>query len=125
LRNLHGKYLIKTLLKNDKRIARIVPHGTRIELKLRPSAKLNTIESILRTWVVVPNCNVHLRVDNRQIVKIGHNSIREALEATLARAELPVSNEDPPRQGDVRVFSTKRGFAEVAFAARWSDTFKE
>jgi hypothetical protein len=125
LRNLHGKYLIKLLPKTDRSLRDITLHGTRIQLKLRPSAKLGDLEATLGTWIVVPDCKVVFRSLPKADVPVGYGSIKQALETTLARAEIPVSYDEPPRQGDVRVFHTKRSFADVAFAMRWSETFKE
>ncbi len=127
LKNLHGKYLVKKLQKSDAVVRDISPHGTRIELRLRPSAATPEVERILRSWVLVPGCKIVMkRADGSGDVPIGFSSAASAISYFFASAGQSVIGDGVnPKAGDIRVFSCREGGFELAFATKWSEMYKE
>ncbi|ENU4084552.1 ATP-binding protein [Enterobacter asburiae] len=89
LRSVHGKYLIKLL---DKTAARdeigVYPHGSRVRLTLRPTAKIGDVLEIAKTWLVFPRCSVSVKIDNEDEVFVGYSSPKEAIEHQIRTQNL-------------------------------------
>jgi molecular chaperone HtpG len=85
LRSVHGKYLIRHVDKNsDLEAKNISPHGTKITLKFRPSARRVNVMYVAKQWIVFPKCKVTVRIDEQEPVVIGYESPKKALEEFLA-----------------------------------------
>lgn len=119
LRTVHGKYLISLIDKSDEKVSELVPSGTRVRLVLRPSAKIPDVLELARRWVLIPGCQVHVRVDGGTPVLVGYDSVKAALEASLQSIGVEAD--------DVTVKVVQRSGAGVsaAYALRWSAYFKE
>jgi molecular chaperone HtpG len=65
LRSVHGKYLIRLLNKHtDEAAKQLMPHGTLVRLRLRPSAKLDDVLATAKQWIVIPGCDVTVTIDH-------------------------------------------------------------
>lgn len=85
LRSVHGKYLVRLLDKTSKSLAgEVIPHGTRISLKLRPSAELGDVLEAVRAWVMFPRCKVSVVIDDLPPLSVGFASPSDAIEAFLS-----------------------------------------
>ncbi|WP_148050749.1 ATP-binding protein [Pseudomonas moraviensis] len=81
LRSVHGKYLIKLLDKvTQKDEIGVFPHGSRVRLKLRSTAKIGDVLQVARMWLLFPRCDVYVKIDSEEAVKIGYDSPKQALE---------------------------------------------
>ncbi|WP_095125922.1 ATP-binding protein [Pseudomonas sp. Irchel s3a12] len=81
LRSVHGKYLIKLLDKiTQKDEIGVFPHGSRVRLKLRSTAKIGDVLQVARMWLLFPRCDVYVKIDSDDAVKIGYDSPKQALE---------------------------------------------
>lgn len=72
-------YLIKKLSKGRPEVRELGDHGTRVTLKIRRSAVLSDVESLLRYWIVVPDCEVLYSVPGSEPVRIGFSDVEAAL----------------------------------------------
>jgi len=95
LRSVHGKYLVRLVDKNSGALPeRILPHGTQIALRVRPSAELKDLDSILSRWIVFPRCKVITIIDGGTPTSIGFSEPRAALQSELTRLGLYLPNAD-------------------------------
>lgn len=127
LRSVHGKYLIRTIDKlSDADARNLAPHGTRVRLRVRPSAKMPDPVVTARRWVVVPDCEVTVKVDDCDPARVGFNSPKEALAEVLEQLR-PVlgRNQDPSDPTKVRIEQGEMHGVTVAFAVEWSEYFRE
>jgi hypothetical protein len=119
LRSVHGKYLIRLIDKHTNPvIKRLTPHGTMIQLSVRPSADMGDVAAIVRKWIVIPGCEVSVSIDDKQPEKIGFGSPKEAVIEELKRHGVSVS-------GNVRVVEQELEDVTVAYAIIWSEYFRE
>lgn len=119
LRSVHGKYLIRLLDKYSSEITReLAPHGTQIKLTLRPSAELSDILSTAQKWIVIPQCDVFVTVDNNPAIKIGYSSPKETLEQIIHDA---VRHQN---EGAIRVVQQEIDGVTIAYALRWYENFQ-
>lgn len=123
LRNLLGKYLIRLIDKDfPDQIGAIAPHGTRISLRLRPSARVEDIADLAKKWVVVPSCNVSVQIDDGDEQEVGFKSVGEALTAGVADLK-------ELRSGtlgkDWKVIEKEKAGIEVAFVVKWHQYFRQ
>jgi len=126
LRSVHGKYLIRLLDKNSPEIESISPHGTRIRLHLRASANLEDVLAIARHWIVIPDCNVQARIDNSGPIRIGFDDTSAALEDCIKTLGYEVDKgSGPPADGAIRVREETSDGLALAYAVRWSESFRE
>jgi hypothetical protein len=58
LKSVHGKYLINLINKEEGSLKKLGPHGTCVQLHIRPSAKFDEPLKIARSWLVAPRCQV-------------------------------------------------------------------
>ena len=127
LRSVHGKYLIRTLDKlSDASVRGLAPHGTRVRLRVRPSAMMPDPVATARRWVVVPNCEVAVTVNDSPPVQIGFASPKEALADVLERLRPVLSRDQDPQDGlKVRIEQKEMHGVTVAYAVEWSAYFRE
>jgi|GEM_PF-3140191 len=78
-RNVDGKYLLKSMNKQELP-EHISDHGTEIRLHLRKENSIDKLEYNLRKWIVFPYCDVLLKIDHMEPIKIGYLSPKAALE---------------------------------------------
>ena len=90
LRSVHGKYLIQMLDKRSDSIDQIGPHGTLIKLKIRPSADMPDIVESARRWIVVPDCDVLVSMDEAAPLLVGFSSPKKALINILQKEGISV-----------------------------------
>lgn len=127
LRNVHGRYLIRLLNKDDHPMAKqLVPHGTLVRLELRRSASTPDFVEAARKWIVVPGCDVRMKIDDQDPISVGFSSVGEALRARLEKAGYAVASakerDDSPA---IRVIERQLEGVCMAYAVRWSDFFNE
>jgi molecular chaperone HtpG len=127
LRSVHGRYLIRLLNKHtDEDAKRLGPHGTSVCLQLRPSAKLEDVVSTARAWIVIPGCDVTVAVDQNPPVRVGFQSPKEALAESLRFVGLTaVDDIEGPERGSIVIQERTVGCVTLAFAARWSEYYRE
>ncbi len=130
LRSVHGKYLIRLLDKDDPVVKPLGRHGTRFQLKVRPSVEIANILDTAKLWVVIPGCEVKVTTDGGEGVTVGHKDAATALQAVLKErgidAEISNATEPPEQAGSgIRIFSQNVNKVNVAYAVKWSEYFKE
>jgi molecular chaperone HtpG len=120
LRSVHGRYLVRTFDRDDEIAREIGQHGTKVTVRLRPSATLEDVRAALELWVVVPGCVVNLTVDNGDPIPIGHSTIGAALRSAID------GDKDVVRPGQsVEIVEERVEGVEVAYARQWSPVFNE
>jgi molecular chaperone HtpG len=129
LRDVHGQYLVRLIDKKSPDVPAFVQeHGTIVRLKLRPSAELTSISDILRHWVILPGCRLTLTVDNHPPMVIGHQSMEDALTATLIESKsgkLDNGCLTTAYGAPLEVRSYRAPGVEVAFAVTWNRWLQE
>jgi molecular chaperone HtpG len=129
LRSLHGKYLIKLSDKTSPNLPKdILKHGTQLTLRVRPSAELKNLDSILRRWIVVPRCNVTVVVDAAAPMSVGFLGPKQALEHEASRLGLLIhqpADASKPKDRSIRIEQHVKGGVSLAYAVQWSETFQE
>lgn len=94
LRSVHGKYLIRLLAKHSDRVPpEIREHGTRVRLRVRPSAELDHVLKVLKRWIVVPEVPVEFRTPGSEPVRVGFATLNEALQDALANSGVAVERD--------------------------------
>ncbi|MDE6520049.1 MAG: ATP-binding protein [Ruminococcus sp.] len=116
-RNVDGKYLLKSLKKNELP-KHIIKHGTIIKLHLRDDASMSKLEYNIKKWIVFPYCNVYLKIDSSDFIKIGYKSPKEALEDYISH-DSAISSDNIIVQED-----TIEGVT-MAYALRYKEYFQE
>jgi molecular chaperone HtpG len=131
LRSLHGKYLIKLLDKDAGTLPpHIASHGTRVVLRVRSSAELKDLVSILEQWIVFPRCKVSVVVDGAERVLVGFLEPKDVLRHGLVRLGYLKGEEDSslkvvPRDQKIKIEQRSKGGVTLAYAVRWSSYFRE
>jgi hypothetical protein len=120
LRSVHGKYLIKLLNKQTNSEARrIGEHGTIVRLRVRSSARAVDVLDAMRRWIVIPACNVSVRIDNSEPITVGYPSVKRALEEYISNSRIT-------RYFDsVKVMEMKADGCDLAIALGWSQLFRD
>lgn len=83
LRSVHGKYLIRLLEKTSAESSAVVPHGTKISLRIRESIAMDDVIKIAKHWIVKPHCKVYAKINNEDKINIGYKSLSDYLRDTL------------------------------------------
>jgi hypothetical protein len=125
LRSVHGKYLVQRLPKHDQEVADIRPHGTRVAVVVRPSADVEDILETVRKWVVFPVCPVFVTVDQGAPMRVGHYNTSDYLKEALAHRGFIIVDRAAAADGAVCVEERHLGDVSLAYALRWSETFRE
>ena len=122
LRSVHGKYLIKLLDKASKKEEiGVYPHGSRIRLKLRSTAKIGDILQISRMWLLFPRCEVYVKVNAEEPVRIGFATPKQALEHYLEESKYSSNL----LKTDYEVREVSDGGVTLAFAVERDELFKD
>jgi molecular chaperone HtpG len=79
--SVKSTYLLREIHAGDRLLEGINPHGTRVTLRLRDTIDLakRSILDILRYWVILPECSVEYCESGKDPVRIGFDSIVDAL----------------------------------------------
>lgn len=129
LRDVHGQYLVRLMPKNSSDVPQTIKnHGTSVSMKLRPSADLSDVESILRQWIVLPGCEVTVRIDDGEPLQIGFNSVEEALKESLLEANLArtIDNRLVTELGaPLDVKTVNEDGLEIALAVSWNEWLQD
>ncbi|OJG00398.1 hypothetical protein AX761_24660 [Rhizobium sp. 58] len=122
LRSVHGKYLIKLLDKvTDRKQLPMYPHGTSVQMIIRPTAAIGDILLVARSWLMFPRCKVTVIKDGEVGVDIGYPSPKDAISAHLASFQ--ASGSRFRGEYDVKEFSENG--VTLAFAVVKDDLFKD
>jgi molecular chaperone HtpG len=131
LRSVHGKYLVRLLEKGSDPVKALGTHGSLFKLRVRQTIELADVVELAKHWLVVPDCEVSVTVDDGVPVKVGAVSIRAALIALLQEHNMPVDDtpttDAPVGHSDdilLRVIDKKVDGVDVAFAVEWNAFFK-
>ena len=127
LRSVHGKYLIRLLDKQtDENANHLVPHGTSIKLKVRPSAEMSDIIETAKKWIVVPGCEVNITVDDDLQVQVGFSSPNDAVKDVLQNIGASFDGDSGHLdRRKLRIEEKKIDGVTLAYALEWSEFFKE
>jgi molecular chaperone HtpG len=121
LRSVHGKYLIRLLNKQtDEDAKNLMPHGTIIKIKVRPSAKISSMLETAKRWIVIPTCKVTIKEDNEKQEIIGYKNLNEALTNYLNSLGYTVND-----NSNIQVRQQEINGISIAYALKWSEYFRE
>ncbi|TRO62562.1 ATP-binding protein [Streptomyces sp. IB201691-2A2] len=122
LRSVHGEYLVRTLNKTeiDKDL---VPHGTVVRLKIRPSANVKDVLRIAQKWIVLPECEVTVDVGSSVPVKVGFDTVGNALRDAISR--FGVNFRQRLDEEKIKVVEKDLDGLSIAYAVRWNEYFNE
>ena len=103
--SVHADYLLRELPAGDTKLTGIEPHGTRVSLRLRADIDLSeqSVEDIVRYWVVLPECEVYYQERGNPDLHIGFKSPAEAL-----RYFIETAAETPYKLADQNEILTKQ-----------------
>ncbi|TYO64477.1 ATP-binding protein [Bradyrhizobium hipponense] len=122
LRSVHGRYLVRLLDKaRDTEASSLAPHGTRVRLKVRSTARLGSVVDIMRQWIVIPRCKVTVQIDDEAPVDVGFASAADAVADHLQQSGLSVTGDQP----QYKVISRNLDGVEFAYAVRWSPAYRD
>jgi hypothetical protein len=126
LRSVHGKYLIRLLDKDSGQIPKLLrEHGTEVKLRLRPSAEVEDIDKVARSWVVLPKCHVTVSRNGEEPRPIGFSSLEDALRNAMEEDDY-LEHDGRDRYGsDIKIITKTNKGVTLAFAVRWSELFRE
>ena len=97
---------------------KLSPHGTVVNLTVKRSAELPDVLKTAKKWIVIPDCDVFVTIDNNPVVKIGYTSPKEALEQIIQ------DSSDVNRKKNERVVVQQEiDGVTTAFALEWSQYF--
>lgn len=122
LRSVHGRYLIRLLDKvSDRQEIGVWPHGTRVRVRLRSTARLGDVLKLSQRWVLFPRCKVEVQIDDSEPIRVGYLSPKEAIEAYVADESRMFS-----RKGDeVTVKEETDGDVTLAYAVYRDTLFQD
>jgi molecular chaperone HtpG len=122
LRSVHGRYLVRLLDKHrDQEAIALAPHGTRVRLKVRSTARLGSVVQTMRQWIVLPRCDVTVSVDGAEPITVGFESAQHAIQDYLTEMGLNTDVDNP----SYKVVTKQAEGVEFAYAARWSSHYKD
>lgn len=106
MRSVHADYLLKELEPDAAVLDGLAAHGTRVTLKVRPSADLETrsVEDILRYWVILPECRVSFREAGMDARAVGFRDIKDAVRKLY---DVPAGDDDRSRFRTFRILSER------------------
>ncbi|GHE90523.1 HD domain-containing protein [Streptomyces fumanus] len=122
LRSVHGEYLVRTLNKTDIDKG-LLPHGTCVRLKIRPSADVGDVVKIAQKWIVLPECEVTVDASSGKPVRVGYDSVGSALRATISRFGADFS--ERLDKSKIRIVEKELDGLSIAYAVRWNEYFNE
>ncbi|PRA14636.1 MULTISPECIES: HD domain-containing protein [Pseudomonas] len=122
LRSVHGKYLIKLLDKiAQKEEIGVYPHGSRVRLKLRSTANIGNILQIARMWLLFPRCQVYVKINSEEPIKIGFSTPKQALQHYLDESKF--SSQRLNKDYEIREVSD--GGVTLAFVLERDELFND
>lgn len=122
LRSVHGKYLIKLLDKvSDRAQIGVYPHGSRVRLTLRSTASIENVLDIAKMWLLFPRCNVYVKVDESEAVRIGFKGPREALEHSISESAFFAGS----RGSEFKVHEVSGEGVTMAYVLQRDELFKD
>ncbi|MFD9115884.1 HD domain-containing protein [Streptomyces bottropensis] len=122
LRSVHGEYLIRTFSKSDVR-QDIVPHGTSVRLKIRPSANVKDVLRIAQRWIVLPECTVLVDTGSGKNTQVGYASVADALRDAIARYRSDLHEQLD--EAKIRIVEKRLEGLSIAYAVRYNEYFSE
>ncbi|MGA5043976.1 HD domain-containing protein [Streptomyces arboris] len=122
LRSVHGEYLVRTLSKTEI-VKEILPHGTCVRLKVRPSADVSDVVGIARQWIVLPECNVAVDQGSGSWTEIGYRTVGDALRSAIAEHRADLREQLDNRR--IRIVEKDLDGLSIAYAVRWNEYFSE
>ncbi|MFF8505065.1 ATP-binding protein [Streptomyces anulatus] len=122
LRSVHGEYLVRTLSKTDID-QDLVPHGTCVRLKIRPSADVKDVVRITQKWIVLPECEVTVDVDSGNPVRVGFKSVGDALRDAISQYSTDLHERLDNRK--IKIVEKNLEGLSIAYAVRWNEYFNE
>ena len=132
LRSVHGKYLIRLLDKSDPAVASVAPHGTLFRLKVRPSVDMSDVGQTAARWVVVPDCDVSVSINNGSRKRLGFPSPAHALASLLGARGIVAdiyNDANPglrtPERPSIRILAHESDGVSLAYAVEWNEYFRE
>lgn len=131
LRSVHGQYLVRLLDKTDERVPALVAehgHGTSVRIRIRHSADLTDVASVLKRWIVVPRADVSFSADGGEEVQIGFARLEDAVLDVVKDVEAMEESlyGAPGREREpVEVRMVESDGMQLAFAVRWDRYFEE
>jgi molecular chaperone HtpG len=95
--SVHASYALRELGAGDPKLAALEPHGTRVVLRLRDSVDLSkrSLEEIVRYWIILPECVIEFVEDTKPPLKIGFDSVADALQHFHPFRTSPTSERRP------------------------------
>ncbi|MCR2046791.1 ATP-binding protein [Acetatifactor muris] len=111
LRKVTGSYLVRRIKKVDVD-RRIKEHGTMVKLYVRNDVDMSTLERDLRKWIVIPEIPVYLTMNDEDKIRIGYDSLKEALVKFLNETGRTVDGEK------YDVYEETEGNVTIAYAVR-------
>lgn len=112
IRNANGKYLLKKLDINtvDERIKK---YGTLIELRVRSDIDMSILTKAAQKWIVLPTCNIELRIDDESPKQIGYKSLKAVLEDYLENTNYPADGKT------IRVVEDSKDGINIAYVQEY------
>jgi Molecular chaperone, HSP90 family len=115
IRKVHGKYLLQYLSLNE--IPNLIKeHGTEIKLFLRSDVDLSKIKSDLKKWIIFPNCEFNLSINNENY-SIGFKTPKDFL--------ISILSEKGYNNVNYKVEETTKNGITLAYVLKYIPYFKE
>ena len=131
LRSVHGQYLIRLFSKEDERISSLIRehgHGTTVRIRIRHSAEISDILSVLKRWIVLPKAEVLYSEDEGATTVVGFTDLANALTDVVKdiREVESISGTLRTVLGDkIEIRTAESDGVQVAYAVSWSPFFQE
>ncbi len=121
-RSVHGRYLIRHLSEDDPEYESVTPHGTIVDLRMRPSADVQDIKEICDKWFLCPPCSIKL-YNNDDEWKIGYDSLKQAMQNYIDdnMEALPLTS----KSDEIKVKEINYNDMTVCYAVKKSDHFRD
>ena len=117
IRKVHGKYLLQYLTSNEIHES-IKEHGTEIKLYLRSDIDLSKIKNELNKWIVFPNCDFTLSLNDNKYT-IGYKTPKDLLISILEEKGYSLDKQN------IKVEEASRDGVTLAYALRYIPYFNE
>lgn len=131
VQSVHEGYLIRLISKADPIVRNAIgDHGTRVIVKLRPSAQIDDVVGLAQRWIVLPGEGVTVRVwvDAADPVDVGYQTLAEALDSGMrSAARSPARRdvyEETEREQKTDIRTQVNGCVHLAYGLRWSERFR-
>lgn len=111
-----NSYVMKKIPKGDPNVRAIGQHGTEVILHVRRSADLKDVESVVRHWVVIPQCYVTCKTDDLAPVNIGFANAKAVLDHYFTQEK-----EETQKKTAIEVRSVSHPGIELAYVVSKSD----